>query len=88
MTTIVKNLKRGAIAAVLLVSGFAGGWLSAVVLGGRMPLDGDLTALFGPGRVANQATPSSYATSLAPSGRSGTWSRTSSTIAIRSTAPA
>jgi carboxyl-terminal processing protease len=57
MTTIVKKLKRGAIAAVLLASGFAGGWLSAVVLGGRLPLDGDLTALFGPGRVANQATP-------------------------------
>ena len=57
MTTIFQKLRRGAIAAVLLAAGFAAGWLSAVVLGGRLPLDGDLTALFGPGRVANEATP-------------------------------
>jgi carboxyl-terminal processing protease len=57
MTTIFRYMRRGAIGIVLLAVGFAGGWLSAVVLGGRLPLDGDLTAMFGPGRVANEGTP-------------------------------
>jgi carboxyl-terminal processing protease len=55
--TIFQKLRRGAVATILLAVGFAGGWLSAGILGGRIPLDGDLTALLGPGRVANEATP-------------------------------
>ena len=50
-------LKKSAIAGVLLLAGFAAGWLSAIVLGGRVPVGGDVAALFGPGRGANEATP-------------------------------
>lgn len=52
-----QRLRRAIVGCALLLVGFAGGWLSASVLGNRLPLDGDITALFGPGRVANQATP-------------------------------
>ena len=57
MTTTLYILKRGTIAGILLSIGFAAGWLSAIVLGGRIPLDGDIAAALGPGRGANQATP-------------------------------
>jgi len=57
MTTILLILKRGIIAGILLCVGFLAGWFSAIVLGGRIPLDGDIAAALGPGRGANQATP-------------------------------
>jgi carboxyl-terminal processing protease len=57
MTTTLLILKRGMIAGILLCAGFLAGWFSAIVLGGRIPLDGDIAAALGPGRGANQATP-------------------------------
>src|SRR5215211_1003764 len=57
MTTTLLILKRGLIAGILLCVGFLAGWFSAIVLGGRIPLDGDIAAALGPGRGANQATP-------------------------------
>ncbi len=57
MTTTLLILKRGIIAGILLCVGFLAGWFSAIVLGGRIPLDGDIAAALGPGRGANQATP-------------------------------
>lgn len=57
MTATLLILKRGIIAGILLCFGFLAGWLSAIVLGGRIPLDGDIAAALGPGRGANQATP-------------------------------
>ena len=57
MTTTLLMLKRGIFAGILLCTGFLAGWFGAVILGGRIPYDGDIAALFGPGRGANQATP-------------------------------
>jgi carboxyl-terminal processing protease len=57
MTTIYQILKRGLIAVVLLGVGFTGGWLSAVLFGGRIPISGDIAAYLGPGLGANQGTP-------------------------------
>ncbi|HEX9371080.1 MAG TPA: S41 family peptidase [Roseiflexaceae bacterium] len=57
MTTTFQMIKRGLIAGALLIAGFAAGWFSALLLGGRIPLDGDIAAALGPGRGANQATP-------------------------------
>lgn len=57
MTTTLHILKRGAIAGVLLIIGFLAGWFGAIVLGGRLPLDGDIAAYLGPGSGANQSTP-------------------------------
>jgi carboxyl-terminal processing protease len=51
------KLKRLLLPSILLIVGFAAGWLSAITLGNRLPLDGDITAMFGPGRTANLATP-------------------------------
>src|SRR5690242_14170249 len=50
-------LKHGVIAIALLIVGFGGGWLGATVLGNRLPLDGDVASLFGPGRAASESTP-------------------------------
>ena len=50
-------LKHGAIAIALLIVGFGAGWLGATVLSNRIPLDGDVASLFGPGRAANESTP-------------------------------
>jgi carboxyl-terminal processing protease len=57
MTTTYQIFRRGLIAVVLLGAGFVGGWFSAVLLGGRIPINGDIAAYLGPGTVANQATP-------------------------------
>jgi carboxyl-terminal processing protease len=57
MTATFQNLRRGLLVVALLALGFAAGWFSAIVLGGRVPIDGDVAALLGPGRGANQATP-------------------------------
>jgi carboxyl-terminal processing protease len=57
MTTTYQNFKRGLFAAVLLGVGFVGGWFSAVMFGGRIPISGDIAAYLGPGSGANQATP-------------------------------
>ena len=62
MTTTLLILKRGIIAGILLCCGFLAGWFSAIVLGGRIPYDGDIAALLGPGRAANQATPAELRT--------------------------
>lgn len=51
------KLKYGVLASALLIIGFGAGWLSATVLGSRIPLDGDIASLFGPGRAANEGTP-------------------------------
>ena len=56
MTTTFQILKRGLLAGVLLIVGFGAGWISAIVLGGRIPLDGDIGAYLGPGMGVNQAT--------------------------------
>jgi carboxyl-terminal processing protease len=50
-------IKRGLIAGTLLIAGFTGGWFSAILLGGRIPLDGNLAAYLGPGLGANTTTP-------------------------------
>jgi len=65
MTTTLLILRRGAIAGALLCFGFLAGWLSSTVLGGRIPLDGDIAAALGPGRGANQATPQQLRTQFA-----------------------
>ena len=57
MTTTFQILKRGLLAGALLIVGFGAGWVSAIVLGGRIPLDGDISAYLGPGMGANRATP-------------------------------
>lgn len=57
MTTTILMLKRGIIAGILLCTGFLAGWFSAIVLDGRIPYEGDIAALLGPGRTANQGTP-------------------------------
>ncbi|MBK9710261.1 MAG: S41 family peptidase [Kouleothrix sp.] len=57
MSTTLSILKRGLLAGVLLIVGFTAGWLSAIMLGGRIPFDGDITAYLGPGLSANQSTP-------------------------------
>jgi carboxyl-terminal processing protease len=57
MPSTLRMLKKGAIAGALLVVGFAVGWMSATIFGGRFPADGDVAALLGPGLGANQATP-------------------------------
>jgi carboxyl-terminal processing protease len=58
MTTTFQILKRGLLAGALLIVGFGAGWVSAIALGGRVPLDGDISAYIGPGMGANSATPS------------------------------
>ena len=58
MTTTFQILKRGVIAGALLIVGFGTGWVSAIMLGGSIPLDGDISAYIGPGMGANRATPS------------------------------
>jgi carboxyl-terminal processing protease len=65
MITTFQILKRGLFAGVLLILGFMGGWLSAIVMGGRIPLDGDFAAYFGPGVGANQVTPPQLRTQFA-----------------------
>jgi carboxyl-terminal processing protease len=65
MATTLQIFKRGALAGALLCFGFLAGWLSAIVLGGRIPLDGDIAAALGPGRGANQATPQQLRTQFA-----------------------
>jgi carboxyl-terminal processing protease len=57
MTTTYQIFKRGLIATVLLSVGFVGGWFSAILFGGNIPISGDIAAYLGPGRGANQATP-------------------------------
>ena len=57
MTTTLLMFKRGIIAGILLCLGFLAGWFSAIVLDGRIPYEGDVAALLGPGRTANQSTP-------------------------------
>jgi carboxyl-terminal processing protease len=57
MTTTFQILKRGLLAGTLLIIGFGAGWVSAIMLGGRIPLDSDISAYLGPGMGANQATP-------------------------------
>jgi carboxyl-terminal processing protease len=57
MTTTLHILKRGVLAGLLLIVGFLAGWLSAIVLGGRLPVGGDIAAYLGPGFGANQSTP-------------------------------
>src|SRR5262245_6786077 len=57
MTTTYQIFKRGLIAVVLLGVGFVGGWFSAIIFGGSIPISGDIAAYLGPGRGANQATP-------------------------------
>ena len=57
MTTTFQILKRGLLAGALLIAGFGAGWVSAITLGGRIPLDGDISAYLGPGMGANRATP-------------------------------
>ena len=57
MTTTFQILKRGLLAGVLLIVGFGAGWVSAIALGGRIPLDSDISAYLGPGMGANRATP-------------------------------
>lgn len=51
------RMLRGALAGTLLMIGFGAGWFSATLLDGRIPFDGDIMALLGPGRGANQSTP-------------------------------
>jgi len=58
MTTTFQIIKRGLLAGTLLIVGFGAGWVSALALGGRIPLDGDISAYLGPGMGANRATPS------------------------------
>ncbi|HET9221004.1 MAG TPA: S41 family peptidase [Roseiflexaceae bacterium] len=57
MTTTYQIFKRGMMVVALLGLGFVGGWFSAIILGGRIPISGDIAAYLGPGRGANQATP-------------------------------
>ncbi len=58
MTTTFQILKRGFLAGALLIVGFGAGWVSAITLGGHIPLNGDISAYLGPGMSANNATPS------------------------------
>src|SRR5436190_12698778 len=58
MTTTFQIFKRGLLAGALLIVCFASGWVRALTLGGRIPLDGDISAYLGPGMDANRATPS------------------------------
>ena len=57
MTTTFQILKRGLLVGALLIVGFGAGWVSAITLGGRIPLDSDISAYLGPGMGANSATP-------------------------------
>src|SRR5215210_5679909 len=57
MAMTFQKIKRGLLAVALLMFGFAAGWFSAIILGGRFPAGGDVAALLGPGLGANQATP-------------------------------
>jgi len=57
MTTTFQILKRGLLAGALLMVGFGAGWVSAIALGGHIPLDSDISAYLGPGLGANRATP-------------------------------
>src|SRR5258706_8735340 len=57
MTTTFQMLKRGLLAGALPIVGFGAGWVSAIALGGRIPLDSDISAYLGPGMGANRATP-------------------------------
>lgn len=57
MTTLFRTLKRVASIFALLLVGFAAGWLSAGVIGGRLSFASGVSGLFGPGLVVNQASP-------------------------------
>jgi carboxyl-terminal processing protease len=57
MTTTFQIFKRGLLAGAFLIIGFGAGWVSALTLGGHIPLDGDISAYLGPGMSANRATP-------------------------------
>ena len=61
-TSTLLIIQRGIFAGILLCGGFLAGWFSAIILGGRIPYDGDIAALFGPGRTANQGTPAELRT--------------------------
>ena len=50
-------LKYGAIAGTLLILGFVAGWVSATLVGDRIPIGGGVAALLGPRRTANEAIP-------------------------------
>src|SRR5215212_2658261 len=56
MTTTFQILKRGLLAGALLIVGFGAGWVSAIMLGGRIQLDGDISAYLGPGMGGNRGT--------------------------------
>jgi carboxyl-terminal processing protease len=62
MITTINLVKRGVLAGLLLIVGFLAGWVSAIVLGGRIPVGGDIAAYLGPGRGANQSTPAQLRT--------------------------
>jgi len=57
MTTTFQILKRGLVAGALLIVGFGSGWVSAIVLGGSLPLESSLAAYLGPGLGENRTTP-------------------------------
>jgi carboxyl-terminal processing protease len=57
MVKRTRVLKYSLIGVALLIIGFGAGWLSATILGGRLPIGGDVAALLGPGRGANESTP-------------------------------
>lgn len=57
MVKRTRVLKYSMIGVALLIIGFGAGWLSATIFGGRLPIGGDVAALLGPGRGANEATP-------------------------------
>jgi carboxyl-terminal processing protease len=57
MTTTFQIFKRGLLAGALLIVGFGTGWVSAIVLEGRIPLDGGISAYMGLGMGANRTTP-------------------------------
>ena len=83
MTTTFQILKRGLLAGALLIVGFGAGWVSAITLGGRIPLDGDISAYLGPGMAQTERRRASCAISLRCFGKSGTWWRASSITAHR-----
>jgi carboxyl-terminal processing protease len=57
MTTTFQILKRGLLAGALLIVGCGAGWVSAIVLGGSLPLESNLAAYLGPGFGVNRTTP-------------------------------
>ncbi len=57
MSTLIRNLKHTLIAGSILILGFIAGWTSSSLLGGRIPLTGDVMQFWGPGLFANQGSP-------------------------------